>query len=105
MEWGINYWRGRSLIVVMRGLSWGFFFFLINHGGLISYEEGIVQSSKCEPKPVLTTSRFKNYVFNSTLCYAWGVPYSVLCSKIAWCSPPVLRGNLQLCVCFLITVS
>ena len=59
------------------------FFFLINHGGLISYEEGIVQSSKCEPKPVLTTSRFKNYVFNSTLCYAWGVPYSVLCSKIA----------------------
>ena len=51
MEWGINYWRGRSLIVVMRGLSWGFFFFfLINHGGLISYEEGIVQSSKCEVK-------------------------------------------------------
>ena len=27
-----------------------FFFFLINHGGLISYEEGIVQSSKCEVK-------------------------------------------------------
>ena len=49
MEWVINYWRGRSLIIVMGGLSWGFFF-LINHGGLISYEEGIVQSSKCEVK-------------------------------------------------------
>lgn len=48
MEWVINYWRGRSSIIVMRGLSWGFF--LINHGGLISYEEGIVQSSKCEVK-------------------------------------------------------
>ena len=32
------------------GIILGVFFFLINHGGLISYEEGIVQSSKCEVK-------------------------------------------------------